>query len=127
MPKISIQQKPTFKQDVEIPQVGGPAVKVPFTFNFLTRDQIAEFVDDEMNHGKELAEFIRDGEATVKDLTARSVEFQVKQLKQIIAGWGFDDELNDENIRALVCSAANVPDTIVAAYKGAYQGARQGN
>ncbi|WP_062390953.1 phage tail assembly chaperone [Pseudomonas abietaniphila] len=127
MAKISIQQKPTFTADVEIPRIGDKPIKVPFTFAYLDRDQLAEFGDGEITHGKELSEIIKKGDATVRDITTRAEEFEVNQIKMIVKGWGFDDELNDDNIRALVRSASAVPAAILTAYKGAYHKAREGN
>lgn len=127
MAKISIQQKPTFTTVVDIPRVGEKPVKVDFTFAFLDRDQLAEFGDVEISHGKDLTEVIKQGDATVRDITTRAAEFEFNQLKTIIKAWGFDDELNDDNLRALIRSASAVPAAILDAYKGAYQKAREGN
>lgn len=127
MPKISIQQSPVFDTEVQIPRIGGKPVSVKFTFRFMDRPQIAEFIDAELQHGKDSAEVITQAGATLSNLTAKSEEFQLAQLKKIIAGWGFDEEFNDDNLAALVRSTASVPDAIINAYKNSYQGAREGN
>jgi len=124
--KISIQQKPTFDVDVEIPRIGDKPVKVKFSFAYLDRDQLAEFLDGGIQHGKEVRELI-EKECTVRDLSTKTEDLQVAQLKQIVRGWGFDEELNDDNIRALVRSYAAVPDAVLAAYQAAYNRAREGN
>nr|WP_315415762.1 phage tail assembly chaperone [uncultured Pseudomonas sp.] len=126
MAKISIKQNPTFKIDVEIPRIGDKPVKVPFVFAYRDREELAEFADSGLQHGKELRELI-EKESTVRELSSKSEEFQVKQIEQIVKGWGFDDELNEENIRALVRSYAAVPDAIVMAYQESYNQARKGN
>lgn len=126
MAKISIQQNPTFKVDVEIPRIGDKPVKVPFVFAYLNRDELAEFADDSLQNGKELRGLI-EKEGTIRELSGVSEDFQVGQLQQIVKGWGFDDELNEENIRALVRSYAAVPDAIVMAYQESYNQARKGN
>lgn len=126
MAKISIKQNPTFKLDVEIPRIGDKPVKVPFVFAYRDRDELAEFADSGLEHGKEVRALI-EKECTVRDLSSKSEEFQVTQLLQIVKGWGFEDELNEDNIRALVRSHAAVPDAIVEAYKSAYNKARAGN
>jgi len=126
MAKISIQQNPTFKVDVEIPRIGDKAVKVPFVFAYLNRDELAEFADASLRNGKELRGMI-EKEGTIRELSSVSEDFQVGQLQQIVKGWGFDDELNEENIRALVRSYAAVPDAIVMAYQESYNQARKGN
>ena len=58
MAKISIQQNPTFKVDVEIPRIGDKVVKVPFVFAYLNRDELAEFADASLRNGKELRDLI---------------------------------------------------------------------
>jgi len=126
MAKISIKQNPTFKLDVEIPRIGDKPVKVPFVFAYRDRDELSEFADNGIQHGKEVRELI-EKECTVRELSSKAEEFQTSQLLLIVKGWGFDDELNEENIRALVRSHAAVPDAIVAAYQSAYNKAREGN
>ncbi|WP_395599022.1 phage tail assembly chaperone [Pseudomonas sp. A1437] len=126
MAKISIKQNPTFKIDVEIPRIGDKPVKVPFVFAYRDREELAEFADSGLQHGKELRELI-EKESTVREISSKSEEFQVKQIELIVKGWGFDDELNEENIRALVRSYAAVPDAIIGAYQESYNKARQGN
>lgn len=126
MAKISIQQNPTFKVDVEIPRIGDKPVKVPFVFAYLNRDELAEFADTSLQHGKDLRGLI-EKESTVRELSSVSEDFQVGQLQKIVKGWGFEDEMNEDNIRALVRSYAAVPDAIVAAYQSAYNKAREGN
>lgn len=127
MAKISIQQSPVFEAEVQVPRIGGKPVAVKFQFRFLDRAQIADFIDAELQHGKDAAEAITQPGTKLSDLTAKSEEFQLEQLKKIVAGWGFDDEFSDENLAALVRSTASVPDAIINAYKNSYQGAREGN
>lgn len=126
MAKISIQQNPTFKVDVEIPRIGDKPVKVPFVFHYRNREELAEFADNGLQHGKELRELI-EKESTVRELSSKSEEFQVNQLQLIVKDWGFEDELNEDSIRALVRSYAAVPDAIVAAYQSSYAKVREGN
>ena len=126
MAKISIKQNPTFKLDVEIPRIGDKPVKVPFVFAYRDRDELSEFADNGIQHGKEIRELI-EKECTVRELSGKAEEFQVKQLQMIVMGWGFDDELSEDNIRALVRSYAAVPDAIIAAYQSSYTKAREGN
>lgn len=126
MAKISIQQNPTFKLDVEIPRIGDKPVKVPFVFAYRDREELSEFADSGIQHGKEVRELI-EKECTIRELSSKAEEFQVKQIQLIVKGWGFDDELNEESIRALVRSYAPVPDAIISAYQAAYNTAREGN
>lgn len=127
MAKISIQQKPTFAVDVEIPRIGDKSVKVPFTFLFLDRAQMADFQDSELTNAKSMTDYLKQEDRTVRGLADSAEAFEVGQLKQIVQGWGFDDEFNDDNIKALVRSSAAVTSAIFNAYKSAYEKAREGN
>lgn len=127
MAKIRIEQAPTFTIDVEIPRVGGKTVKVPFTFAYKDREALSAFADEQIQHSKKFAEQAKGEEVTVAGLTASTIDFQVKHIAEIIVGWGFEDELNEQSIRALVGSAASVPDAILKAYQAAYADARLGN
>lgn len=127
MAKIRIEQAPTFTIDVEIPRVGGKTVKVPFTFAYKDREALSAFADEQIQHSKQFAEQVNGEEVTVAGLTASTIDFQVKHLAEIIVGWGFEDELNEQSIRALASSAASVPDAILKAYQAAYTDARLGN
>ena len=128
MAKISFQQNPTFKVDVQIPRLGGQAVKVPFVFNYFNRDQMADFTDAEIAYGKEIKELLESEESpTVKEFSARAEELQVGQLKKIISGWGFTEDLSDESISDLVRSSTAVTVAIIEAFKGAFNKAREGN
>ena len=128
MAKISFQQNPTFKVDVQIPRLGAQAVKVPFVFNYFNRDQMAEFSDAEIAYGKEIKELLESEESpTVKEFSAKAEEFQVEQIKKIVSSWGFSEELSDDSISALVRSSVAVPAAILEAFKGSYNKAREGN
>lgn len=126
MAKISFKQNPTFKVDVEIPRLGDKPVKVPFVFNYRDRDQLSAFADVSIQHGKELRELM-EKESSVRDLTGKTEEHQVQQILEVVKEWGFEDEFNEENVRALVRSYAPVPDAIINAYQTAYHKAREGN
>ena len=126
MAKISIKQNPTLKLDVEIPRIGDKPVKVPFVFAYRDRNELSEFADNGIQHGKEVRELI-EKECTVRELSSKAEEFQTSQLLLIVKGWGFEDELNEDNIRALVRSYAAVPDAIIGAYQESYNKAREGN
>ena len=127
MAKISILQAPTFQRVVEIPRIGGDPVKVSFDFKFLDRDQLAEFMDAEFTFSKEFGAATQEEGTTLKSLTGKTEEFQIEQLQKIVAGWGFDEPFDADNLRALVRTAGTVPDAILTAYKQSYQAAREGN
>lgn len=126
MAKISILQNPTFKADVEIPRVGDKPVKVQFVFNYLARDKLADFTDADLSSNKEVRDLL-EKEPTVRQVTAKILDHQIEQLQTIIASWGFEEELNEANLRALAGSAAAVPEAILEAYRGAYKVSREGN
>ncbi|WP_137279223.1 phage tail assembly chaperone [Pseudomonas rhizoryzae] len=127
MAKISIKQKPTFTRPVDIPQIGDKPVKVNFEFKFLDRDEVSALVDSEVEQGRRFAELMTAEGANVSSVTEQSKEFQVEYLQKIVAGWGFVEEFNEENLRALVATYVAVPDAIIAAFKAAYEPAREGN
>lgn len=97
------------------------------SFAYKDREALSAFADEQIQHSKQFAEQAKEEGVTVVDLTFKTIDFQVKHLAEIIVGWGFEDELNEQNIRALACSAASVPDAILKAYQNAYADARLGN
>ena len=54
-------------------------------------------------------------------------EQQTQQIKDLVVGWGFDDEYSDDNIVAFVKSCQGAAEAVVKAYEGAYSQARLGN
>lgn len=127
MAKIRIEQAPTFSLTVEIPRVGQKPEKVPFTFKFLDRERLAEIGDEDMAHAKSIKELIERGEASASHVTATTIDRQCETLLEVLEGWGFEDEFNEENVRALVRSYAAAPEAILAAYREAYHKVREGN
>ena len=128
MAKISFKQNPTFKVNVMIPRLGAAAISVPFVFNYFDRDQLADYNDAEIEYNKQIKEMIEsDDSPSVKDFSAKAEEFQIEQITKVVAGWNFTEELNDDNIRAMVRSAAAVPLAILEAFKASYAKAREGN
>ncbi|WP_288463739.1 phage tail assembly chaperone [uncultured Pseudomonas sp.] len=127
MAKISIKQKPTFTRPVEIPQIGGKPVKVNIEFKFLSRSEVSALIQTEIEQGKKFADLMTANGSTMIDVTEQSKDFQVEYLQKIMVGWEFEEEFNEENVRALVSTYVAVPDAIIAAYKASYEGAREGN
>lgn len=122
--KFSIQPAPTFKADVSIPRVGGETMVVPFTFRYLDRLQLANVFDQWRKQEEELMEA---AEGSVEEVTQRETDMQIEQIKQIVTGWAFDDEFNEENIRALVLTSVAAPSAVLKAYHQAYLPAKSGN
>lgn len=129
---FKVQMNQTFKAPVKIPRVGGDPLNVTFEFKVMTRKGLARMFDEWKKEGQELiarAEKAEDGGNgyTLADWAEHEIEMQVKQIKDIVVGWGFTDEFNDENIEELIESSVSVTDAIIEQYNEAYTRARQGN
>ena len=125
--KFSIKVNPTFSKVVSIPRVGGDPIDVPFVFKTFDRKGLAKIYS---KWGKENEEMIKRGKEEDWDLETwaeQEIEMQVGQVKDIVHGWGFDDEFNDENIEALVSTTTSVTGIIQEVYNDSYSKARLGN
>lgn len=129
MAKFKIAQNPTFKADVDIPRVGGTTIKVPFEFKYRDRKELAAlFAGWQASVKEDQERFKAKGdELTLIEITDSHIERQVEQVTQLVAGWGFDDKLSPESIRALVETSAGAGDAVVDAYQKAFSSARLGN
>lgn len=127
---FKIQQNPTFKETVKIPRVGGEPLEVVFEYKYLTRKELAVLQDDWNKATKEMIEKwtkAEEAERSLEEMSEDEITHNVKQLKDIVVGWNFSDEFNDENIRALVEATLHTTDSIVKAYYEAYAKAKVGN
>lgn len=129
---FKIAVNPTFKATVQVPVVGGDPLPISFTFKSMDRLALAKTFDSwkEQNLAmlKEAQEMEESGTPlNLAEWTEREMKVQVSQLKDIVVGWGFEDEFNDENIEALVATSVSVTDVIIEQYNDAYQRARSGN
>lgn len=125
--KFSIKVNPTFSKVVSIPRVGGDPIDVPFVFKTFDRKGLAKIYS---KWGKENEEMIKRGKEEDWDLETwaeQEIEMQVGQVKDIVHGWGFDDEFNDENIEALVSTTTSVTGIIQEVYNDSYSKAKMGN
>jgi hypothetical protein len=129
MAKFKIAQNPTFKADVDIPRVGGTTIKVPFEFKYRDRKELAKLFAGWQENAKEDQERFKakGDDLTLIEITDSHVERQVEQVTQLVTGWGFEDKLSPESIRALVETSAGAGDAIVDAYQKAFSAARLGN
>lgn len=129
MAKFKIAQGTTFKADVEIPRVGGAFIKVPFEFKYRNRNELATLFAGWQQRAKDDQEAFKAkaDDLTLVDITDADIERQVDQVQALVEGWGFDDKLSPESIRALVETSAGAGEAIVAAYQAAYVPARTGN
>jgi hypothetical protein len=129
---FKIQMKPTFNATVKIPRVGGEPLVVPFTFKTLDRRALAKVFDKWKSENIALFEEAKNAadngnEFSLEEWADREIELQIAQVKDIVDGWGFDDDFNDENIEALVTTSVSVTDAILEQYNEAYTRARSGN
>ncbi|MBD1554712.1 phage tail assembly chaperone [Pseudomonas typographi] len=125
MAKIKIAPNPTFDAQVMIPRVGSEALAVKFTFKYLDRLELAEFLDKQRSDGDRLLAD-SEGRSTLEQAKAE-IEVQIEHLREIVASWDFDDELNDDSLRSLATTFSGSPDAVLKAYYEAYRQARLGN
>jgi len=125
--QFKIAQDPTFKTDVDIPRVGGDAIKVPFEFKYRNRIELAELFSRWSEQRSALQKRIEDESLALAEVAAAEIDLQVEQIKSLVVGWGFDDKLGDESIRSLVKTSVNVPSAVIAAYTDSFHQARLGN
>lgn len=129
---FKLQMNPTFKAPVKIPRVGGEPLSVTFEFIALGRRELAKVFDKWKAENLALLEAAtkaadEGSEYSLEEWADREIVLQVNQIKDIVKGWGFSDEFNDENIEALVETSVSVTDAILEQYNEAYTRARSGN
>lgn len=126
MAKIKIAQNPTFSAAVQMPRVGGEPVEVQFEFRYLDRLALAEMFDRWNQAREQLTEQAKEG-ATWAEVTSSEVKLQADQLKEIVQGWGLEDEFTDEAVHQLALTCTGAPKAVIEAYQAAYAPARLGN
>jgi hypothetical protein len=129
---FKLEKNPTFKSTVSIPRIGGDPLSVSFTFKAFDRRGLAKVFDSWKKEHIELHEAStkRDAEGnpfTLEEWADLEIALQAKQVKDIVVGWGFSDEFNDENIEELVASSVSVTGAILDQYNEGYVRARSGN
>lgn len=122
--KFKIAQNPTFKADVKIPRIGGSSDVISFEYKFIPRKELADMYDSWRDKAASLEVT---EESKLSDLTEFEIDLQTQQLLDIVTGWGFDDEFNEENVRLLVESCAAAPAAIIDGFQNAYVKAKEGN
>lgn len=126
------QINPTFKAAVKIPRVGDEPMAVTFEFKTMDRLALAKMFDSWKKDSIEMLENAAEREAagtpyTLTEWLELEIPVQVKQIKDIVVGWGFSDEFSDENIAELISTSTSVTDVILEEYNEAFMRARQGN
>lgn len=121
---FKIAQNATFKKVVSIPRVGGDAIEVEFEYKYLPRQELAKLYESWEKKAKELQ---ISETSTLSELTEAEIDLQVGQLQDILVGWAFSDEFNEENIRALVETSVHASRVVTEVYSDAYAKAKLGN
>lgn len=122
---FKIASPTTFKSKVSIPRVGGEPLEVGFTFKVMGRKELAKLYSA---WGKEYKELFEKHEGEITEQYAiEEVALQVKQIKEIVVAWDFDDVFNDENLEDLVDTVVSVTDAITSTYNEGYSKAKRGN
>lgn len=129
---FKVQMNPTFKGAVKIPRLGGDPLAVTFEFIALDRRKLAAVFDNWKKENFAMIEQAQKAEEdgnpfTLAQWADLEIALQVKQIKDVVKGWGFDDEFNDENIEELVNSSISVTEAILEQYNEGYTRAREGN
>lgn len=129
---FKVQMNPTFKAAVKIPRVGGEPLDVTFEFKVFPRKELARLFDGWKKEQLALIQEAKDVESegevfTLEQWANSEIAMQVRQVKDITIGWGFDDEFSDENIEELVSTSVSVTEAILDQYNEAYARARSGN
>ncbi|WP_055134594.1 phage tail assembly chaperone [Pseudomonas mediterranea] len=129
MAGIKIAQAPTFSARVSIPRLGDAATEVEFEFKSRTRKELAELTDAWIQRNKADFDVIKEkGEAvTYAEITDASIARETDQVRDVVVGWGFDEQLSHEAIYELVATYPGVADAILKAYREAFEPARLGN
>lgn len=127
MAKIKIAQNPKFTALVQVPRIGGEAVPVEFTFRYMDRVTLAEMFDRWNKARDAWAKKAKEEGVSWKDATDAEIKLQADQLKDIVVGWGLDDEFSDDAILDLVRTCTGAPKAVIDAYQAAYSPARLGN
>lgn len=127
MASFKIAQNATFKAEVEIPRVGFDSIKVEFEFKYRDRKELSKY-HDKWNKERDalIAESMKDG-VTWEEATEAQVKLEVGQLKEIVVGWGFEDEFGEDSLTELALTCVGAPAAILNAYKKAYEIASRGN
>lgn len=126
MAKIRIAQNATFTAPVLIPIVGSTPEKVEFTFKYRDRTELAALFD-EWNEARNKARAALGDKPSWSEIVAVDTEQQTQQIKDLVVGWGFDDEYSEDHIVAFVKSCHGAAEAVVKAYENAYSQARLGN
>lgn len=124
---FKIQNKPTFKAAVSVPRVGAEDLAVTFEFKVVPRDQLGALMDKWREQAVAMFTKAKDEEWNYETVTNAEIQMHKGQVLDIVVGWGFEDEFNEENVEALCSSSAFVLDAITEVYHEAFQRAKAGN
>lgn len=122
--KFKIAQEATFKAPVTIPRVGGDPIVVNMEYKYLTRKELADLYESWQEYAKGID--IKEGQS-LGEITDLEVGLQVKQLSDILVGWEFEDEFNEENISQFVIACIGATPAVLDKYQEAYSKTQLGN
>lgn len=128
--KFRISQDPTFKTTVDIPRIGGQVDKVEFEFKYLPRTELAKMYDGWGEAIQQMSDKMIEESGdmlSLEDMNSKEMELHQAQLKDIIAGWGFEEPFNDDNLSLLVNGSLKAVRAITEAYQKAYHLETVGN
>lgn len=124
---FSIKNNPTFKATVQVPRVGGEDLPVQFEFKVVSRQALGALMDKWRKEAIDLFTQAQDEEWDFERLTGSEINLHVSQVQDIVLGWGFKEEFNEENLTELCASSAFVLEAITEVYHQAFQRAKSGN
>lgn len=130
--KFAILQNPTFKHKVDIPRVGGDPLGVEFEFKYLTRPQLSKLQDDWNKSLQEMLDSwkekdMNESSIPLEYLTECEIQLNIQQIKDIVVGWGFSEDFDEDNIRLLVETTLGTTEAVIKSYLQAYEKAKLGN
>lgn len=125
MAKFKIASNPTFTTEVSIPRIGGDPHIVKITYRTVGRKQLAAIYDKWHEASKSFD--LEADDLTYATLADADIDVQCQQIKDIVVGWSFEDEFNDENIVALCDTCTHAAQAIVEAYRKEYAEVRSKN
>lgn len=124
---FSIKNNPTFKATVDVPRIGGDDLPVQFEFKVVARNALGAMMDKWRKEAIALFEQAQEEEWDFERLSGAEINLHVSQVQDIVVGWGFKEEFNEDNLTELCASSAFVLESITEVYHKAFQRAKSGN
>lgn len=113
-----------FESTVDIPTPSGAPIKIPFTFVYRDRLQMAQLFDAFVAEAK-AAEPAPD--TTMVDAVDAAIGSDVALIKRVATGWGLEAAFDDTNLRKLCTRYSGAGSAILSHYRVALTQGRLGN